>query len=527
MNKAIRHLIRAGIVLGALGCIFAFIPRGEAIDAAALENVVVPQWKFVGTSGPLRAGTGYTLRNEPNAKSLTYKKREYGIELDWSSSNSLANVSLKRQSSSADPIAFGELVALYVRSGGYLKYKEREYGINLIWSSTPVYEFELAGGVVGTFVRAGERVALYNTEHGDYVVYAEREYGINLRWYADAIGEFPLGVLSRKYPPVPFPPALRSPSGEPGQAILAGTAREIKVFHGGVADELDWHVYIEPDPEDREMLASHLRDHAKGAESLSGLKSDEGPNLAYAEWMVLDGYKYTLTDDRFYSADLTRVLDLPVESAWSYSVRAGKQQSVSQPANNSGLVRLDAWVYLQGPLVNDSAHGFRLEIHPLDSIAYAFDPSTGMPLSIDESHRLWPRTSVTWRVAAFTNSTIHRIAKADYLRKVRTTTWYLPLPRNARGIVPTVTARFPGFENHPLRHGTSGLTNKRHTTRTPYSSYRVQAHSCRIVNQRGVPKLKVTISMKEPNTWGGMFLGEYTVTAKKGENQTEGSACTA
>jgi hypothetical protein len=520
MKKAIRHLIRAGIVLGALGCIFAFLPRGEATEAAALERVVVPQWTFLGTSGPLRARTEYTLRNEPNGKSLIYKKREYGIELDWSSSSSLANVSLARQRSSADPIAFGELVALSVRSGGYLKYEEREYGINLVWSSTPVYEFELAGGVVGTFVRAGERVALYNTTHGDYVVYAEREYGINLRWYSDAIGEVPLGILSGKYPPVPFPPALRSPSGEPGQAILAGTAEHIKVFHGGTADELDWHVYIRPDQETRSALASHLRHHAKGAGSLRGLESDEGADLAYAEWMVLDGYKSTFTDDRFYSADVGRALDLP-DSAWSYSALAASQQNlsgVSKPADNSGLVLDDAWVYLQGPLVNDSAHGFRLEIHPLDSIAYAFDPSTGMPLSIDETHRLWPRTSVTWRVAAFTNSTIHRIARADYLRKVRTTTWYLPLPRNAqRGPVPPVTAKFPGFENHPLKHGTSGLSKKRHTSRTPYGSYRVQAHSYRIVrDRRNVRKLKVTISMKEPNTWGGMFIGEYTVTAQKG-----------
>jgi hypothetical protein len=80
-----------------------------------------------------------------------------------------------------------------------------------------------------------------------------------------------------------------------------------------------------------------------------------------------------------------------------------------------------------------------------------------------------------------------------------------------------VTARFPGFENHPLKHGTSGLSKKRHTSRTPYGSYRVQAHSYRIVrDRRNVRKLKVTISMKEPNTWGGMFIGEYTVTAQKG-----------
>ena len=482
------------------------------------ESLVVGQWTFGGVAPntPVVAGVGYVLKNEPNNASLRYQRREYGINLVWNSSSNNRDVSLERPAHVPGVIRFGEPVAVRIRGGGYLHYKEREYGINLEYVGTPVYEFELTGGRTGEAVPSGTRLRLYNRTHGDYIVYGERKYGINLRWYADA-------VPSNDYPPLPFPQDMRGPSGEPGQILLAGTARKVELFHGGTDDELDWHIFIEPRQGTRMRLLDHLLRHGKGATTahyqspsvFSPLNSHDLAQ-AYCEWMVIDGYRYTLTDDKWYSADVTRTLGLQ-ESAWRYSIDAANSQggvfnqygSTVTP-RDSRIVNQHARVYLQGAFVNDADHRFRVEIHPLDSVAYALDPA-GSPIGYDSTDSRWPTERVTWRVAAFTNSAIHRINKADYLAKTRTTTWYLPLPARARaaGMQVRVEVNHPGFRNNQTTKATG-----RRPSANPYLQYGVASTSYAIEPdpRDGVPKLRVTVAMARPDKFGGMFQGEYTVS---------------
>ena len=120
---------------------------------------------------------------------------------------------------------------------------------------------------------------------------------------------------------------------------------------------------------------------------------------------------------------------------------------------------------------------------------------------------------VIWRVAAFTNSTFHRIDDAGYLSKDRTTTWYLPLPAHATqpGNVVTVHAAFPGFTN--VARGRGDLDQVRPTDHDHYQDYGLAAESHAIEPdfRTGERRLRVTVQMRRPDKWGGMFLRDYTV----------------
>jgi hypothetical protein len=490
--------------------------------AAAAAKLDVAQWTFVTPADAqfVTPKTPLPLRNGTIGKSLKYQSRDYGINLGWDTTNTAKAVSVERQGSDQSPIRYGERIAIRVQGGGYLRYKEREYGINLVWSSTPVYEFELTGGLYGARVRAGTPFGIYDTEHGDYVVYGSRTYGINLRWFSDAVS--PNGG----YPPLPVPPEFRGPSGEPGQILLQGRATKSSVFHGGTDDELDWHVYMRLAPSVRRRLYTHLLRHGDGAKrahvvalnQFTPLREDD-LNEAYCEFMVVDGYKNTATDERWYSADVTQVLMLP-RSAWSYSAKAASDQNISGSsanANDSRLVKDGVMVYQQGAFVNDKAHRFKVELHPLDSIAYALDAS-GKPLTFDAKDTRWPADKLTWRVAAFTNSTWHRIDGADYLKKDRRTTWYLPLPQNGykRGYRVDVKVASPGFTNHALTENKS-LSSKRPRPKS-YSDYGVKSVNYGVDTdlRESSQKLRVSIVMAPPDRWGGMFFMEFQLTAVRG-----------
>jgi hypothetical protein len=137
-----------------------------------------------GMTCTLNAGTPMSFRNTHIDQYVHYGRRKYGIDLEWSFKD-VKGISLIRPSGTLDPITYGELLALYVEGGKFLKYAEREYGINLVWSDTPVFEWKLDGGRPGRLVNSRSGVGLANTKIGQYVVYCEREYGINLKWATD------------------------------------------------------------------------------------------------------------------------------------------------------------------------------------------------------------------------------------------------------------------------------------------------------------------------------------------------------
>ena len=483
-----------------------------------MSEVSVHQWKFLGAGSQVMPGRGVTLWNIPNDQSIQYGEREFGINLVWDSFADLGNVTIERSSGST-AIRYGDAVAIGIQDGGYVQYEERDYGINLVWSSQAIYEWEVTGGATGQAVPIDRQVGLFNRTHGDHLVYGSRTYGINLRWWSD------LDIFG-DYSPLPIHQDFRSRSGEPGQIELSGTASEIEVFHGGTDDELDWSISIRLDAGQRHTLFNHLLEHAANAKiahadqpnSPTGTPLTEGElEHIHCEWMVLDGYDNSLFDEKFFSADLTRTLMLQ-KKAWDISAEAAQKQGITgakvSATLDSLLCATNAYVRLQGAFVNDLAHRFRVEIHPLDSLAYALD-AQGRPLSAtpDDLTR-WPPTIVTWRVAAFTNSSFHRINEADYIQKERTSTWYLPLPGSARlpGFSTTVSASFPNFTNEA--RGRPGMDDLRQTPDDQYRDYgvRIQTFAIETDPLDGVRKLRVTVTMRPASDrWGGMFLGEYTL----------------
>jgi hypothetical protein len=488
-----------------------------------MAEVNVAQWQMLGTGNQVIEGSRFTLWNVVERHAVRYGEREYGINLVWDDAADLGNVSFHRRSSTTGPVKYGEQLALRVEGGGFVRYSVREWGINLSWSSTAVHEWEITGGQYGQPVPMRRGFGLYNRLIGDHVIYGERSWGINLRWWSDRVADIYNG-----YTPLPMPPALRAPSGEPGQILLQGTASEIELFHGGTDDELDWHIYIRIDERVRKQIFDHLTQHVQRAtrpppdnmpKPWHALR-EQDLDTVYCEWMVLDGYDNSTWDEKFYSADVSRVLAL-AGKAWDYSAHVANQQNLKgasiELTDKSELCKRNARVWLQGAFVNDAGHWFRVEIHPLDSLAYALD-SSGTPVSGTPGDAAkWPDSEITWRVAAFTNSSFHRINKADFLRKERTVVWYLPLPDHARlpGYRVSVTASFPAFRNEAW--GRAGLDKLRPTADDQYKDYGIRSNSYRIEidPQDGLRKLRVTIVLRSAtDEWGAMFLGEYRVTAK-------------
>jgi len=484
-----------------------------------MAEVNVHQWGFVGSGSEVMPGRGVTMWNLHNNQSIRYGEREYGINLVWDGRADLGNMTIERRSGS-NAIRFGELVAIRIQNGGYIRYQEREYGINLVWSSQAIYEWEVTGGSTSQAVPLNRQIGLFNRTHGDHLVYGEREYGINLRWWSD------LEDIFEDYPPLPIPHALRSPSGELGQIELGGHTNKVEVFHGGTDDELDWHIHIRLDAAQQRTLFRHLIEHvniAKVAQSLWSF-TEQTLERAYCEWMVLDGWDNSLFDEKFFSADLTRTLALR-RKAWDISAKAAEEQGskgyTEDASRDSLLWTKVAYVRLQGAFVLDQAHlsdnEFRVEIHPLDSLAYAIG-TNGDPLSATPDNPTgWPDNVVTWRVAAFTNSSFHRINGADYVKKERTSTWYLPLPSSAHlpQFTTTVSESFPNFTNEARRR--PGMDDRRPTPDDEYRDYGVRQHSFAILPdpRDGIRKLHVTVTMSPPSDrWGGMFLREFRLETR-------------
>jgi hypothetical protein len=478
-----------------------------------MAKVDVNQWRFLGSQENLPGGQRVTLRNEVEDKSIRFGERESGINLVWDDAADLANISMHRRDEAGGPVAYGEHLAIRVDGGGFIHYREREHGINLVWSETPVHQWEITGGTFGRPVALTRRVGLFNRFHGDHMVYGERPSGINLRWWADLdnYGD---------YPPLPRPPELRGQSGESGQIVLTGTASEIEVLHGGTDDVLDWHIYIRLDPAVRRRLLDHLLDHGKGAKTAHVEPftpprplTEQDLERIYCEFMVLDGYDNSTFDEKFFSADLKKALMLD-RTAWDVSAEAAAEQNLRgatvDVTGESRLCRRAARVSLQGAFVNDRKHGFRAEIHPLDSLAYAIDAQAS-PLSVGPDDPGWPATVLTWRVAAFTNSTFHRINGADYLKKERTTTWYLPLPKDAPGNPVKVAVNFPGFINQA--RGRAGLDKLRPTSADRYQDFDLisESHAIEQDFRTGERRFRVTVTMAQADLWGGMFLADYTL----------------
>jgi hypothetical protein len=144
----------------------------------------VKDWKALGAGAEVKPGTAYTLHNLTAKSSLRYGGRDWGINLVWDKSTSLNNIKFQRQGG-AGPLKYGDLVAVHVAKGSYVKYEKRNFGIRLAWSKAPVHEWVILGGAKGTPVKTGAALSLYNRVEKDFLIYAKRPVGINLRWWKD------------------------------------------------------------------------------------------------------------------------------------------------------------------------------------------------------------------------------------------------------------------------------------------------------------------------------------------------------
>jgi hypothetical protein len=175
------------------------------------------------------------------------------------------------------------------------------------------------------------------------------------------------------YPLLPVDPAYRSPSNAPGQILLDGIVKNIRLFHGSSDEEADWHVYIDPAFSTSRTLQSYLA--ARGINApIAAL------DPIYSEVMVTDRHRRTWFDEFYYSGDVTRIYRLSkpgsAHAAWDLGLIAMNDQGVTHDFSTySRLVADGGRAYLQGPFVQDDAHDqeVTIEIHPLESMAFAMD----------------------------------------------------------------------------------------------------------------------------------------------------------
>lgn len=307
------------------------------------------------------------------------------------------------------------------------------------------------------------------------------------------------------YPLLPVHPRYAGPSNEPGQIQVDGLVTKVSLFHGWMYDEADWHVYINTAPQTSRDLADFLR-----AQRSADVNSCDLENI-YSELMTLDKYKkaWIFGDDKFYSADFTSSFLLfkrgSAHPAWDLGLEAIDDQSTNH--DFSGYSRLiGARAYLQGAFVQDAAKDeIQVEIHPLDSIAFAMD-SFGVPLSVRREDPGWPRTFVRWRVGVFANSSHHRINDESYADKERTTTWFLDLPRDASAGGPATPGNITVLEERQqLWDGgrNTYYSGRRWKTLVPWT--------IAVDPKDGRKKLKVTTTMHTPDKWGGIIVRDYTI----------------
>jgi len=128
----------------------------------------------------------YDLYNLTDHECLVYGERTWGINLRWGDPAKGDNVRFMRQGGAPGPLKFGELVAIAIRNGSFLRYQSDRVGINLGWSDTPKFEWILKGGTDGQEVPTGRQVGLYSMVEHDFLMYEPRDWGVNLKWFKDS-----------------------------------------------------------------------------------------------------------------------------------------------------------------------------------------------------------------------------------------------------------------------------------------------------------------------------------------------------
>lgn len=144
------------------------------------------QWTMVaGSKGrPILSGNRYQLKNSIPGRGLRRKRRTIAANLGWQIAKSKSfTVRIKRKKGNGQ-VRYGDVVALELKSYGWLRYKKQRRGINLSNDSRkPRYVWIVRGGTRGTKLVSDMPFALYFTKYRTEMTYCKRTWGIDLGWY--------------------------------------------------------------------------------------------------------------------------------------------------------------------------------------------------------------------------------------------------------------------------------------------------------------------------------------------------------
>lgn len=155
-------------------------------------------WTFGCKSGNLRSqnqystasvGNGYSMHCRTNNAFLTYKKTNFGINLDYKTVRE-CKTHFRLPDGSEREILTGEPVALGIGGGkAFLQYTERTAGINLDWYNVNQRAFQWRlydeTGENGKPIPTGSLVAILNENvepQADFLVYLNRTAGGDVGW---------------------------------------------------------------------------------------------------------------------------------------------------------------------------------------------------------------------------------------------------------------------------------------------------------------------------------------------------------
>jgi hypothetical protein len=144
------------------------------------------QWTMVaGSKGrSILSGNRYQLKNSISGRGLKRQKRTIAANLGWQIAKSKSfTVRIKRKKGNGQ-VRYGDVVALELKSYGWLRYKNQRRGINISDDNDiPRYIWIIRGGTNGTKLVSDMPFALYFTKYRTEMTYCKRTWGIDLGWY--------------------------------------------------------------------------------------------------------------------------------------------------------------------------------------------------------------------------------------------------------------------------------------------------------------------------------------------------------
>lgn len=197
----------------------------EGISRADFDQIKanILQWKFGSAAGASQINAlnefsehnaaCVNLHNRESGVYLQWEKQTLGINLGWTdhadadTATRTARWFLRRESADTAPVKYGERLALgYGTKPSFYHYEHRQVGINLGNVAAPAYEWIIIGGALGSPVKVGEMVGIYNVNvetdagSGDFMVRHYRDNAGNIGWTSSPNGNHVYPLL-KKYGP--------------------------------------------------------------------------------------------------------------------------------------------------------------------------------------------------------------------------------------------------------------------------------------------------------------------------------------